>query len=377
MGLFTDTDAATIKKHLIERAQSGCNTTLYAGDERRIFIESVITPIFVAMYNKVDDIAKQKMRRYARGEVLDAIGGEDCKRLEAKKATTVLQFYTNEAAEEDIIIPAGTTVTTNDDHDFMTNVEATLKRGTLDITVLATAAEGGAEYNDFTAGTIAVIVDDIDVDGCKNITVSTGGDDGEPYDTDGDDRYRERIALHEDAESTCGTESSYRYYALTADSTIADAKVINPEEKGETSEYDVIVYLICTNGVLPSEDIITAAQNECTADDHRPMCDYVSVQAATQISYEVDLSVYVGEADAEKAQSIISDAVNKYIETQDTSISEAINPDQLFAKIMKAQDENENYLDIQRCIITAPAYTELNYNQVGKCVNINISYVTV
>lgn len=376
MGLFTTTSAKNIKDYLIDKAQKGCNTTLYHGDERKIFIESVITPIFVAIYNKIDDVAKQKMRKYARGEVLDAIGGSSCPRLQASKATTILQFFIETAAEEDIVIPKGTTVTTNDDHDFITDEEAVIKIGTTSIDVGATASEGGSGYNDLAVGVIAVIVDGIDVDGCKNITVSSGGDDGEPYDTEGDDRYRERIGLHEDAESTCGTESSYRFYALTADSTVKDAKIISPEEEGVTSEYDVIVYIICSGGMLPTEDVIKAVQTECSDKKHRPMCDHVNTEAATQVSYSVSATVYVGEADADRAKEIVQLAAEEYMENQDTRIAEPINPDQLFAKIMKAQDSNGNYLDIRRCTITSPSYKELKYNQVGKCSSINLKFET-
>ncbi len=377
MGLFVTTAASEIKEYLIDKAQKGCNTTLYQGDERRIFIESVITPICVAMYNKIDDVAKQKMRQYARGEVLDAIGGEDCPRLEPKKATTILQFFVDGTAEEDIQIPAGTTVTTNDDHDFITDIEAKIEMGKTSVDVPATASEGGEKYNGFEIGTIAVIVDGIDVDGCKNITISAGGDDGEPYDFDGDERYRQRIELHEDAESTCGGESGYRYYALTANSTVADANVICPEEIGVQSDYDVIVYIICDNGTVPSSEIIEIVQEEVSKEDRRPMCERINTEPATQVSYSIQAKVSVGEADAERAKDIIEVAAGAYVEEQDTSIAMPINPDQLFAKIMKAQDADGNYLDIKRCQISSPVYKELKYNEVGKCTGVSITYETV
>lgn len=377
MGLFVTTDAKTIREYLIDLAQKGCNTTLYQGDERRIYTESVITPVCVALYNKIDDVAKQKMRKYARGEVLDAIGGKDCTRLEASKAKTTLQFFVNEAKDEDILISKGTIVTTNDDHDFITDEDAYIKAGEFTVEVPATAEEGGEEYNDFGVGTIAVIVDAIDVDGCKNITISSGGDDGEPYDTEGDDRYRERIELHEDAESTRGGEAGYRYRALSAKSKVADAKVICPEELGEVSDYDVIVYIICENGTLPSEEIIKKVQEEVSRKDSRPMCEFINTQAAEQVPYEIQAKVYVGEADAERAEEIVEAAAKTFVKIQDTSISEPINPDQLFAKIIKAKDKDGNCLDIRRCTITSPVYKELSYKQVGKCTNIAIDYVTV
>ena len=377
MGLFITTDASEIKDYLINMAQEGCNTTLYQGDERRIYTESVITPVCVALYNKIDDVAKQKMRKYARGEVLDAIGGNDCPRLEAKKATTTLQFYVDEATEEDIKIPVGTTVTTNDDHDFATDTEVYIAAGTTTVDVSATASEGGAEYNGLAVGTIAVIVDGIDVDGCRNTTESAGGDDGEPYDFEGDERYRQRIELYEDAQSTCGGESGYRFYALSADSTVADAKIICPEEVGEQSDYDVIAYIICDGGTLPSAEVIAKVQEEVSRKDRRPLCEHINTEAATQVSYTINAKVYVGEADAERAKDIVEAAAVAYVKEQDVKIAMPINPDQLFGMIMKAQDADGNYLDIRRCQIASPAYKELTYKQVGKCTGISITYETV
>lgn len=377
MGLFVTTDAKEIKDHLIDIAQEGCSTTLYQGDERRIFIESVVTPICVAIYNKVDDVAKQKMRKYARGAVLDAMGGNNCKRLEAKKATTIIRFYVDEITEEDILIPEGTTVTTNDDHDFITDYEVAIAAGTISIEVPATATEVGQEYNGFAPGTIAVIVDGIDADGCRNTTESSGGDDGEPYDFDGDNRYRERLDLYEDAQSVFGGEAGYKYRALSADSSVADANVICMEEVGVQSHYDIITYIICSDGTLPSEEVIDKVQKKVNENDKRPTGEYVNTEPATQVQYNINAKISVGAADAERAKNIVDAAVREFIKIQDTSIAKPINPDQLFGLIMKAQDANGNYLDIRRCQITSPTYRELTYKEVGKCAGINIAYETI
>ena len=103
------------------------------------------------------------------------------------------------------------------------------------------------------------------------------------------------------------------------------------------------------------------------------MTDRVLVAAATQVSYSIELTYYVAESDAEEAETIVEAAVNDYVMQQDSGIGQAINPDALVGKIMKAQDANGNYLDISRCIVSNPSYTELAYNQVGHCTAINIT----
>ena len=376
MGLFVKTDAASIKDYLMGIAEKGCNTTLYDGDERRVFIESVITPIAVGLYNVIDDTAKQKMRQYARGEVLDAIGGSQVVRLQAQKATTTLRFKLDEIKGENILIPAGTRVSTTDDHYFSTDSDATIEAGALTVDVSATAENGGSEYNGFQPGLIAVIIDAVNCDSCENTVESSGGDDGEPYDTEGDDRYRERIALYQDSLSVCGTANGYRYYALSADASVVDANVISTEEEEIQSDYDVIIYIICKVGdtiTVPDAETLQHVQDECSRKDVRPMTDRVLVSAATQVSYSIELTYYVAESDAEEAETIVEAAVNDYVMQQDSSIGQAINPDALVGKIMKAQDSNGNYLDISRCIVTNPSYTELTFNQVGHCSGISIT----
>ena len=348
MGLFVENSASTIKNRLINNAQEGCNTTLYEGDERRIFIESVITPIFVSLYNVIDDVAKQKMRKYARGVVLDAIGGDMCPRLQAKPARTIFRFYVTEAAAGDIIIPAGTRVSTNNDYYFATDEECMIKQGMTEVEVSGCSLEGGASYNDFAPSTVCVIVDNVNgVDGCENTVTTYDGDDGEPYDTQGDDRYRERIGLFEDSFSTCGTENG---------------NILTSEEVGGPNEYDVLIYAICYSGILPDEEIINAIYSKCNAKDARPMCEKVLVAPATQISYDIELIYYVSGEDEAQAISLIegdNGVIASYISEQDISIAQPINPDTLFAKIMRTTDESGKILDIRRCTINQPVYREL------------------
>ena len=70
---LTTTDASTLYKTIITELEKGAGEPLYPGDERRIFGEGLVA-VFVALYNSLDDTGRQTLLRYARGEVLDAIG---------------------------------------------------------------------------------------------------------------------------------------------------------------------------------------------------------------------------------------------------------------------------------------------------------------
>lgn len=223
---FITTDAEMIYDEVISTLEAGVSEPLYPGDERRIFGEALV-PLFVAMYNAVNDAARQKMLRYARGNVLDALGERvGVERLSPTEATTVLRFSVTSPVGENIIIPEGTRATSDSVRYFATNRSAVLEAGALFIDVEAVSVGGGTEYNDIAIGAISAIVDLLPyVDGVSNIEVTAGGSDAET-----DDNLRERIKTAPSKLSTAGPVNGYRYWAMSADSSIADVVVKSEQE---------------------------------------------------------------------------------------------------------------------------------------------------
>ena len=70
---FIETTDETIYTDILEELENGVGEPLYPGDERRIFGDTM-AKVIVAVYNTVNDACRQKMLRYARGTVLDALG---------------------------------------------------------------------------------------------------------------------------------------------------------------------------------------------------------------------------------------------------------------------------------------------------------------
>ena len=225
---FIETNAENIKEEIISTLENGCSEPLYPGDERRIFGEA-LTQVVVAIYNKVNDGCRQKMLRYARNEVLDALGeNKDVERIEATCATTILQFGVNEKLGTNIIIPAGMRVTGDFEHYFTVDQTVILEAGDLIVEVTATAENGGNDYNDIAPGQINQIVDISDaplIDYVTNLKITSGGSDEED-----DDTYRERIRESENKLSTAGPEKAYRYWALSANPKISDVVIKSEEE---------------------------------------------------------------------------------------------------------------------------------------------------
>lgn len=260
------TDSNTLYKTIITELEKGAGEPLYPGDERRIFSEALVA-VFVSLYNSLNDVGRQTLLRYARGEVLDAIGERlDVKRLEGSPAKTTLRFSVSTPQKKNIIIPKWTKATPDSENYFATDEIAVLQAGTYSVDVPTSAVGNGTKFNGYAAGTITTLVDLIPyIEAVTNLTETAGGDDGEPYTTEGDDRLRERIRLAPAKRSTAGPELAYIYWALTADSSIADAKAVSEKE---TITETLTVYggkAFKGGGTLLVDSLIVRADGESAA----------------------------------------------------------------------------------------------------------------
>lgn len=235
---FITTNAGDIAEDVLEQLENGVTEPLYPGDERRIFGEA-LAQVIVSVYNSVNDACRQKMLRYARGEVLDALGeNRDVTRLDPTYAATTLRFTISEAVAFNIVIPAGLRVSNDFERYFLTDSTVVLYAGALYVDVTATAEDGGSEYNRIPPGEISNIVDVSEapmIDAVTNLTETAGGGDRED-----DEAYRERIREAENKLSTAGPAKAYKYWALSANSRVSDAVVMSDTETltRELSIYD-------------------------------------------------------------------------------------------------------------------------------------------
>lgn len=263
---LTTTDASTIYKTIIASLEKSAGEPLYPGDERRIFGEGLVA-VYVALYNSLNDVGRQTLLRYARGEVLDAIGERlDVKRLEGSPAKTTMRFSLSTPQDKNIIIPKWTKVTPDSENYFATDEIAVLQAGAYSVEVPASAVSNGEKYNGYAAGTIGTLVDLIPyIETVTNLTETAGGDDGEPYTTEGDNRLRERIRLAPAKRSTAGPELAYIYWAMTADSSIVDAKAVS---ETETTTETLPVYAgraFKGGGTLLTDTLVVKAHGQSAA----------------------------------------------------------------------------------------------------------------
>lgn len=345
MGLFvTETDAREILEAVINKLQSDVGETLYPGDERRSFGESMAALIVIA-FNTMDEAAKNSLLKYAIGECLDAIGDSyECNRLEAEKAYTTLRYSLGEEYGSDITVPAGTRAATGDGYYFATDEDLVIPAGDTYADVSAHAIEGGTNYNGLLSGTITTMVDLVSyVDAVTNTVATQGGTDKET-----DDDYRERIRLRLSSYSTAGTYNSYKYWALSADNDVADAYIVSP------SANVIYVYIVTTSGTIPSASLIAEVQAVVNADDVRPLNDQVTTKAPTTSNYDIELEYYVSSENEDAVVAAIEGedgVLEQYRLWQDTVIARDINPDKLKRMILDAGAD--------RVDITYPEHTTL------------------
>ena len=368
---YVETDSAKIYITIIEQLMDHCNEPLYPGDERRIFAEGMVA-VLVNMFNLFNDRARQRALRYARGTVLDAIGERlDVVRAAPASAYSTFRFIASAALTESIIIPAGTRVTSDGSVYFATQETSVLPAGSAYVDLSAVCTEGGSAYNGYPAGSVATLVDLIPyISGASNVTATTGGDDGEPYTVEGDNRYRERIRLAPSKLSTAGPESGYRYWVLSADPDIIDVAIDCPEDEPNT----VNLYPLMKGGELPDAETLQKVLDTVNGEKIRPMTDHVFAIAPTPIEYTVELKYYCTKDDEAllvEAIEGVGGAIDQYNEWQTAALARDIDPDQLRSFIFAARDDS-GAVGRVRMNVVQPTFTELSKWEVAKLSGVPI-----
>lgn len=332
---FIDTDSESIYEKIKESIENTIGESLYPGDERDVFANA-LSYVIIAAFNSVNDACQQKMLRYARGTTLDALG-EGCgvMRKMSETASVTLKFSVAQSMSSNIVIPSGIRVTGDYEHYFITDDTVVINAGETSTTVDAMAEIGGSDYNGLEAGTITTIVDISKiplVSSVTNITTSAGGADEEE-----DDVYRERIREAENAYSTAGTAKAYKYWALTADSTVTDA-VVSLEDETVTKDIDVYAQKAFIGGTYIHDKTLKVYKKDgslCELDrDYSyiyddqlltiSLLDPIKTETSLKVSYERTNGGHVRIIPLVEGGGVPSDAVIKKV--KDVCSSDDVKP---------------------------------------------------
>lgn len=420
---LVDVDPLSIYNSVVTSLESGVGEPLYPGDERRIFGEALVA-VVVAELSKANDASRQTLLRNARGQVLDSIGERlGVERIDATPAQTTLKFTLSAAQANAITIPAMTRVTSDGSLYFATDEACAIPSGQTVGVVTASCQTAGSDGNGLPAGTLTTLVDlQPYVQTVTNTTETAGGDDGEPYTAEGDDRLRERIRLAPNALSVAGPEQAYVYWAMTADPNIVDVAAFSDEyddaktvpvvdgkcyvggdlldpdtlltvegqSTGFTYTYEdslltislgetdaakesvavvvhrlmdgrVKVVPLMEDGELPDEDTLQAVHDAVNDRAVRPMTDVVTVEAPTPVDYTIDVKYWTTidqEAAVVQAVEGVGGAIDRYVADQSAHLGRDIEPDVLKTYVMQA--------GALRCDVTAPVRTSVSGLQVAR-----------
>lgn len=358
-------DDLDIHDKIVQYVENNINETLYPGDERKIFLE-ILNGWTVEFLTTLNEKFNQRFAQFARGKILDAHGeNENCPRLEKKKATITERFSVGAPLSFNVVIPQKTRVTADKEKYFETKKVSVIMAGDTSVDVLAEAEFGGVNYNGYEVGKINCLVDQIDyISTVTNLTESSGGDDGEPYpdedDGIGDEHYYQRIRLAKSSKSTAGAESTYEYYAKSADPSISDVKVTTPEPG------KVKLIVSCKDGKIPSEDILKKVVQICSSKEVRPLGDKVKAIGTEIIPYDIELTYYTTPEEESSVVTAIEGeggAIERYNAWQVSGECTAINPDRLRAEILKSDIKPIGAYYVE---ITKPIYTSLNLGETAK-----------
>ena len=122
-----------------------------------------------------------------------------------------------------------------------------------------------------------------------------------------DDAFRERIQLSWAQLNTAGARNAYRFHAKSADNDVLDADAYGPETHNRPGEVDVYVLSRTGNGEA-SPSLTEKVMSELSADEVRPLTDYVSVKSATIVNYAVTAELDI--PDGPDAQTVLEHAIS-------------------------------------------------------------------
>jgi len=305
----------------------------------------------------VQEAAKLLLPRFSRFPVLDYLGELiGVPRLLPQKARTTLEFTLPEAHGADLLVPSGTRRKTRDGKViFATTRDLILPAGDVSGTVPAEAADAGAHGNGYLAGQVNGAVDPLPLEmAAENTTTTEGGSaqESEP-------RYYQRILLAPDAFSTAGPEEAYRFHALSASGAVSDVAVLSP------TPGQIQLAVLGSSG-LPGPELLALVLAGVGSDRKRPMSDTVTAVAATEVAWELEVSlVLFADVDDSSVLEVATAAAEKYRQAREASLGRDLVPEQIIQELKVP--------GVYRPIVISPPLTVLAEHEWAHCTGVTVS----
>lgn len=343
---FIPTDPDEIVEWMTAKYEELTGVTVQPGSPERLFIQWAAS-VVIQERALANYAANQNLPSRAEGENLDALAElfYTHERPQAKAATCTMRFTISEPQAFAVLIPKGTRVTdASNTHVWETAEDIYVTAGETYADVKAVCQTVGAAGNGFVAGQINTIVDLFAYyQSCANLTESDGGGDAAT-----DEEFYELLRLSMDGYSCAGARGGYIYFAKRVDTKIADVIAASP------TPGVVKLYVLMDDGSIATEEMKEKVLAACSADDVRPLTDFVSVEDPEQVPYNVRLTYYIqddAEVSAEELALAVAKKVGEFTDWQSAKLGRDINPSRLISMLMET--------GIKRVELEEPAFTSL------------------
>lgn len=343
---FIPTDPEDIVIWLTSSYEEITGVTVQPASPERLFIQWMAEAIALERV-MTNYAANQNIPSRAVGDNLDALAElfYTRKRPKAKAAACTIRFHISEAQPFAVLIPKGTRVTDAEKTlvwETLADVYVSAGESYADITVQCQTE--GTRGNGYVKGQINSIVDPFAYFlSCENLTESDGGADEAT-----DEEFYELLRLSMDAYSCAGARGGYIYFAKQVSTEIADVIAASP------TPGVVRLYVLMKDGTFAGEEIKAKVLAACSADDVRPLTDFVSVDDPENVDYRIRFTWYAPEDSAVSAEALeaaVREKVEKYITWQCAKLGRDINPSRLISMLMET--------GIKRVDLMEPAFTSL------------------
>lgn len=314
---FVKFDASETLERAIEAFEEESGEILFAGDERRMMINSFMYLAEIIM-NEINYRANNNFIATCDEETLFEKAIErNCERIQSQKASVTVRFF--KSGTEAVVVPKGTRVTGDGILFFQTDYQEEIKEDYADIKCIAVDSGGG--YNDMKAGAIHILVDTIPyITKIESITDTSGGSDIEDI-----EKFRERVLNAPKAYSTAGAKPAYIAKVKEVSQEIEDVILINENT-------NIKIYILLKNGKIPEESFLEKIRKHITDESVRTFTDNVYIFPAEKKEYEI-IAAYKIEAEREEeAETIkqnIEKALKEYEKMMYTRMGKTINPEEI------------------------------------------------
>ncbi len=307
----------------------------------------------------VDIKGKQELLKTATGDSLDNLAALlGLTRKPAERAIATERFSIQEALTTFVPIPVGTRVRSQSGFYFNTLEYAEIPAGETYVDTTVQAEEPGEGSNNLEVGAIDTLVDPIPfISSVSNQTASSGG-----INTESDDALTERIYLAPSQFSSAGPRDAYEYYTKEWRADIADVKVVTP------NPCEIEIYAVTDQGALLNSTERASLLAYLSAEDKRPLCDDVSVEVPTEITYNITLTYYIATSQSQSAATIkaqVEQAIADFEKWQ-RHLGRDVNPTELITRIREA--------GAKRVTVTYPVHTVIQDTQIPKIGTETITY---